>query len=215
MRGPNTSSQTARARPISLSTAALGHDLSKGSAEALLALFNVPAAIVDSRFIVILANEAAWRIGSQEPALRIVRDRIAFGPAFRDGASLLGDVLAGREKHATIIGDNHPLALQVISLPLLTAAGETAALVILRPLDGGILIGRVAARAFGLSQAEARLATMLTEGSSLPAAATRLGIAHETARVQIKSIFSKTGTTSQGALVRLLLVSSCPMIAAE
>lgn len=57
---------------------------------------------------------------------------------------------------------------------------------------------------FGMTPAEAKLAAIVAEGVSLEAAAARLGIARETARAQIKSVFGKTGTRRQSELAARL-----------
>lgn len=57
---------------------------------------------------------------------------------------------------------------------------------------------------FGLSLAEAKLATALAEEPALPRAAERLGVGHETARTQLKSLFRKTATRSKAELLALL-----------
>lgn len=59
---------------------------------------------------------------------------------------------------------------------------------------------------FELTPAEAHLAERLAGGSSLTEAADSLGIAVGTARTQLKSVFSKTDTSRQAELVRLLLL---------
>lgn len=58
--------------------------------------------------------------------------------------------------------------------------------------------------AFRLTEAEARLAAQLATGESLEIVAERLGIAKETSRSQLKSIFAKTGTHRQSELVAIL-----------
>lgn len=58
--------------------------------------------------------------------------------------------------------------------------------------------------AFRLTEAEARLAARLAHGESLENAADHFGIGKETARSQLKSIFSKTGAHRQGELVALV-----------
>jgi DNA-binding CsgD family transcriptional regulator len=60
------------------------------------------------------------------------------------------------------------------------------------------------ARAFGLTPAEARLASRLSSGEAVGLAAAKLGIAYETARCVLKSIFQKTDTHRQAQLVSLL-----------
>lgn len=57
---------------------------------------------------------------------------------------------------------------------------------------------------FGLTTAEARLASAIGNGASLDIAADALGISYETARCQLKAIFSKTDTHRQGELVSLI-----------
>jgi DNA-binding CsgD family transcriptional regulator len=58
--------------------------------------------------------------------------------------------------------------------------------------------------AFGLSEAEARLAARLASGEALEMVAEQFGIAKETGRSQLKSIFAKTGVHRQAELVALL-----------
>ncbi len=58
---------------------------------------------------------------------------------------------------------------------------------------------------YGLTPAEARLAQQLVNGDALTAIAEKLGLAHNTVRNQLKSIFSKTGTKRQAELVGLIL----------
>jgi len=57
---------------------------------------------------------------------------------------------------------------------------------------------------FGLTMAERRLIAQLLAGLSLQQSAQRLGVAYETARSQLKSVFAKTGTHRQGELVALI-----------
>jgi DNA-binding CsgD family transcriptional regulator len=64
-------------------------------------------------------------------------------------------------------------------------------------------------RCYGLTVAEARLATTLLEGRSLKEAADLSGVTHNTAKSQLKSIFLKTQVQRQSELVKLLLAGSC------
>jgi len=59
-------------------------------------------------------------------------------------------------------------------------------------------------QAFGLTEREAQIATLLAEGLSLPTIAERLRLGIGTIRNHVKSIFGKTGTRRQGELVALL-----------
>jgi DNA-binding CsgD family transcriptional regulator len=58
--------------------------------------------------------------------------------------------------------------------------------------------------AFRLTPSEARIALRLAEGKALEEAAQEMGIAQETTRSHLKSIFRKTGTHRQGELVALV-----------
>lgn len=57
---------------------------------------------------------------------------------------------------------------------------------------------------FDLSPAEARVAAMIAQGSSVDATAQALSVKPNTIRMQLKAIFSKTGTSRQAELVSLL-----------
>jgi PAS domain-containing protein/DNA-binding CsgD family transcriptional regulator len=57
---------------------------------------------------------------------------------------------------------------------------------------------------FGLTNAEARLASALSVGHSLESASALLGIRTATARTELKAVFHKTGVSRQQDLVRLL-----------
>jgi DNA-binding CsgD family transcriptional regulator len=59
-------------------------------------------------------------------------------------------------------------------------------------------------QAFALTPAEARLAVIIAQGAKAEYAAEVLGISLATARNQLKSVFSKTGTHRQSELVALL-----------
>lgn len=60
---------------------------------------------------------------------------------------------------------------------------------------------------FGLTRAEASLATLLARGLSVTEAAEELVVSPHTARAQLKAVFAKTGVTRQAELVRLLVRS--------
>jgi DNA-binding CsgD family transcriptional regulator len=56
---------------------------------------------------------------------------------------------------------------------------------------------------FHLTEAERRLATCISSGTSLRDSAAQLGISYETARNQLKAVFAKTGTHRQAELVAM------------
>jgi DNA-binding CsgD family transcriptional regulator len=100
----------------------------------------------------------------------------------------------------------HPLLAYPVKLSSLSASAlaECKAAVVL--VDPGKRTQPPVAplrAAFNLTEAEARLAARLASGRALDAVASELGIAKETSRNQLKSIFGKTGTHRQAELVAL------------
>jgi DNA-binding CsgD family transcriptional regulator len=63
------------------------------------------------------------------------------------------------------------------------------------------------AKLIGLTPAEARLARKLLDGETLQTGAKKIGIAANTARTQLRSIFRKTDTRRQADLIRVLTLA--------
>ncbi len=96
----------------------------------------------------------------------------------------------------------YPIRLEGVSRD---ALAPCRAVVLLRDLEQGATPSEAAVRSvFGLTAAEARLTTLLVNGHTLADAADHLNIARDTARNQLKAIFSKTGVNRQTALVSLV-----------
>ena len=66
---------------------------------------------------------------------------------------------------------------------------------------------RILISLYKLTRAEALLAKYLADGANLDQSAAQLGIARNTARAQLRSIFAKTGVSQQSMLVSLILKS--------
>ena len=75
-------------------------------------------------------------------------------------------------------------------------------------LDGHYFSLAGCLRFYGMTQAEARLASMIVDGRPLLEVARQLHITRNTARTHMKRIYAKTETHSQAALLRLLMTSS-------
>lgn len=75
-------------------------------------------------------------------------------------------------------------------------------------LSGQDGLGGLSASSLGLTAAETELVRWMQMGRSLKDAASELGIAHNTARNHLKSIFGKLGVNRQTDLVRLLTMLS-------
>jgi DNA-binding CsgD family transcriptional regulator len=121
---------------------------------------------------------------------------------------------AGR--HRSAIGDafrvtrtaGSPLMVLVVPLPrpeMSLAPFEPAAMLLITDPDRRRRpIGRHLIDWFGLSQAEATLAVQLAEGVRLDSLAQQRRVRISTLRSQLSAILSKTGTTRQPELVKLL-----------
>lgn len=70
---------------------------------------------------------------------------------------------------------------------------------------------QILAQLFGLTRAEAALATQLSRGLSIQEAAEVLHVSPHTARTQLKSVFAKTGVSRQAELIRLIVKSVATM----
>ncbi len=84
-------------------------------------------------------------------------------------------------------------------------------LCLVAPLDGRrIATAQQLMDFFGLSRAEARLARAISHGDSVEDYARDQGLRLPTVRTQLSSVFNKTGTDRQAALVRL--IASIPVV---
>lgn len=79
------------------------------------------------------------------------------------------------------------------------------------PGHGGEASQHTLAQLFGLTRAEAALATQLSRGLSIQEAAEALHVSLHTARTQLKSVFAKTGVSRQAELIRLIVKSVATM----
>jgi DNA-binding CsgD family transcriptional regulator len=67
-------------------------------------------------------------------------------------------------------------------------------------------------RLYGMTHAEASLATILLQGKDLTEAAGELGVTMNTVRTQLRGVFDKTGARRQADLVRILLRSPAGLL---
>jgi DNA-binding CsgD family transcriptional regulator len=177
-----------------------------------LSLIHQPALALDRGGAVIATNQAAEDIFDDDIRIRgrrlHVQDKLAGAAlgALIDRMSLSADppraepVTIRRPPKKPIIARIHPIPAAARS-PFLGARALLimSSLAPKPPLSTSLLAGT-----FGLSPAEARLASILAAGVDLRAAAGELGVARDTARNQLKAIFAKTGAHRQSELVELL-----------
>jgi DNA-binding CsgD family transcriptional regulator/PAS domain-containing protein len=188
-----------------------GARASLGSLERL----GTPALVLDRQGAVRLMNPTAEALLGPDLALVQRRLRVVHPPSDR----ALQDLIAALRQ--TGVCRTAPAAAPVSILrrgrrPLLVEAMPIAGLVadVFQSLAAILLVTDLETRsvpqeealraAFGLTPAEARLACHLAAGESLEAAAEALAIAKNTARIQLRAVFAKTGTARQGELIALL-----------
>jgi DNA-binding CsgD family transcriptional regulator len=177
--------------------------------------------IVNERAHVIRVNETASRLMKETQLLRVVGNLLQAGDADHE-------VLLGRAIQQALAAGSRGEGASV-SLTLATRGAEHSVHLLLRPIqetgaDGASAAGGVAlflsgeklqrivsietfARLYELSRAEVALVGELLEGLSIGEAAARLEISENTARVQLRSVFTKTDTHRQADLIRLVLTS--------
>ena len=93
---------------------------------------------------------------------------------------------------------------RAIDLPAIHSGTGALALFLARPGNELVLEPDTIRELLGVTPAEAKLCAVLAQGHSLVAAARRLGVAHNTAKAQLRSIFAKTQVHRQAQLVNLL-----------
>ena len=91
--------------------------------------------------------------------------------------------------------------------PLPNPLRRTAMLVPRDPQEPRLMAPAIFERLFGLTPAEAQLASRLARGGTLEDAAQELNVTRNTVRTQLQSIFQKTGVNRQTDLIRVLLTS--------
>ena len=128
-------------------------------------------------------------------------DRVLHGLLWsRNGGALAAPIALPRR-------DQRPLLAHVLKLSSLTAnalADCQAAIVLVDPDRQWRPTETTLQAAFGLSMAEARLASRIASGQDLETISAQLGVSKETSRSHLKAIFAKTGVQRQAELVALL-----------
>jgi DNA-binding CsgD family transcriptional regulator len=182
--------------------------------EGALAAFEAsrtPAVAIDRLGEVVRLNHSAERLLGGD--LQVVRKRlVSFN---RDATAALDRALhaliwtRGEAFHAPVVLPRR-LGRPIIAYPSRLAAeapdgfASCSGFVALVDLDARLAADAGAmSKAFGLTQAEARLAVRLAN-ESLEAAAAGLGVSIVTARNQLKSVYQKTGVHRQGEIIALL-----------
>lgn len=196
----------------------------QGLSEIALETSRIGVVMVSIDGDVMLTNSVADQLLGCERGLHVVRGRLRAGTG-EESETLLAEIRRSALSQAAEVDPKRyvPMAFsrQDSALPLtvmvrpgpgfwpLRQPLRRTAILVLRDPDMQAPWPAATLKAlFGLSVAEALLASELAKGASLEEAASVLGISRNTARTQLQSIFLKTGTNRQSDLIRVLLNSA-------
>jgi DNA-binding CsgD family transcriptional regulator/PAS domain-containing protein len=177
--------------------------------------------ILNERGHVIRVNETASRMMKETQLLRLVGNHLQAGEPDHE-------LLVAKAIKAALGANGNP-GSTAGSLKIGAESPARALYMLLKPIhDGPSEVGKPAAGVaiflsadrlqrslsisafatlYELSRAEVALVTELLDGVSIIEASAALGISENTARVQLRSVFTKTGTHRQADLIRLVLTS--------
>jgi DNA-binding CsgD family transcriptional regulator len=186
---------------------------------------NAGVVFVDSRGGVVHCNRKAEELLRRNDGLRITHNRLTASvpressdlQALITGALQTGEGKGLNAGGTSLVSRKAGRALSMTVAPLRdVGAGfeqQPYAIAFISDPDQKVALpADLLRRCYGLTVAEARLATTLLEGRSLKDAADLSGVTHNTAKSQLKSIFLKTQVQRQSELVKLLLAGSCQIL---
>ncbi|NOJ38407.1 helix-turn-helix transcriptional regulator [Bradyrhizobium australiense] len=168
---------------------------------------------------VVYMNAAAERQVKTGNSIRIVNNRISpTDPATRAALSTAidkasrDDIDLDTSEHSLAIPDIEGAGYVATLLPvdrgqrsgIIAPFAASVAVFTKDPAEAPLMPGEAFARLYGLTGGELRVLLALTQGLGAKEAADMLGISEPTARTHLQHIFSKTDTTRQADLLRLL-----------
>jgi DNA-binding CsgD family transcriptional regulator/PAS domain-containing protein len=195
--------------------------LHSNALESAIDHLKIGVVLLDSKGGVVHFNRMAEELLRRNDGLLLAQNRL-HASAQRESSDLqtliTGTVPTSQDKRLGSGGtvlisrrSGRPLSLTVAPLPNVGVFGQhpSAVLFVADPDQKVDLPADLLRRCYGLTIAEARLAMTLVERRSLKEAADLSGVTLNTAKSQLKSIFSKTQVQRQSELIKLLLVGSC------
>jgi DNA-binding CsgD family transcriptional regulator/PAS domain-containing protein len=182
----------------------------------------------DSR--IVYMNAAAERQLKTGNALRVVNNRLsaadlrarpALSKAIDEAATCEAD--AGSGGHTLAIPDSEGAGYVATLLPLergrrqslIAPFAASVAVFMQNPAEVPLMPGEAFAKLYRLTGGELRVLLVLARGVSAKEAADMLGIGEATVRTHLQRMFSKTGTSRQADLLRLLQSSAPPTRASQ
>lgn len=182
------------------------HGVYRGAVEQL----GVGTIILDQAGTITRTNAVADQLLDAGDGIRLDKGKLILGDrrfqkTIESLLTRIGDVPAPvRFKLSRAKGHDLAVVARPIQVPEILRGGANLALFITVPGDDAQLDPAAIRDLFQLTRMEATLAVSLASGRSLVDAADALGIAHNTARAHLRSIFAKTGARRQSQLVHLL-----------
>lgn len=182
---------------------------------------NLANLVVDRHGRILLANRRAESLLREVDGLIGARGRLTAANA-SDQARLSAALFAEQFQAGSLIkkapmdlsirrsGSRLPILLALYPLSSKERPSDTILVFALDPENPPLLRWTGISALYGLTKAEVRLAQCLVLGASVAEASDELGVAVSTLRSQLKSMFRKTGATSQSQLVLMLVRSSNP-----
>lgn len=188
-----------------------------------LSLLGHGVIVIDKTGRIVFSNVHADKLMSAEDGIRL-RKGILSAKDSREDSRLRVAINSFFEMRSTSPGEKHPtlrisrtndkrpleLSLTAVSPESLDLyENERLALVTIHDVDRIVIAdGALLGKFQGLTNAEARIASMLANGNSVKEICEFLNVSNNTVRTHIKRIFSKTSTNRQSELVKLILSSS-------
>ena len=183
-----------------------------------------PRFVLDADCRLIVANAAGYAMLAAASVLKRQREWItpvgrqaanSFRGCVRAACSNEGEadstvILARPLEHVPVLIRIGPLsAPELRAVPSAVAAATGMAWVDVADVRAPVKIDAAILKSlFGLTRRETDLAILLARGQTVAESAKLLGIAIETTRSHLKSIFAKTGVNGQAQLVRVLLLTA-------
>src|SRR6266550_4678387 len=187
-----------------------------------LNLLEVGFIVTDAHARVLTANRAARLIVDEGDGLSTDHDRLAAATPGQTRAlhALIGEAAEttrGEYLDCDALALSRPSLKPPLNVLVMPLGLEGCGLAALRPSDVALFVSdptrtvrtdqRALRRWYGLTAAEAELASRMAAGRTIQEIATELAISWNTARWHLKHVYAKTRTAGQGQLMRLLLTS--------
>lgn len=166
--------------------------------------------IIDRDLAIVSTNPLAERLLATGEGVARRGGRLVLHDAAATKA-LAGLLAGGEPVRCRIARPGHGdlvMAARVLEVPAIRAGAGALALTFVHPGRDVAIDPAALRRLFGLTPAEAELAAVLADGATLVEAARIRGIAHNTAKAQLRAVFAKTGVHRQAQLVALLAATA-------